>query len=132
MQKQLSGGVLVGKRVLKLCCKVTGEHQCRSAISINLQSNFIEITLRHGCSPVNLLHIFRALSMVNPTYPRQSSCNESYLTILPWMKTSLNFFIFLTQDFHAGNIQKLIYESLEIILDVFLKRIEKVCKTRSC
>ena len=24
-----------------------------------LQSNFIEITLRHGCSPVNLLHIFR-------------------------------------------------------------------------
>ena len=24
-----------------------------------LQSNFIEITLRHGCSPVNLRHIFR-------------------------------------------------------------------------
>ena len=24
-----------------------------------LQSNFIEITLRHGCPPVNLLHIFR-------------------------------------------------------------------------
>ena len=24
-----------------------------------LQSNFIEILLRHGCSPVNLLHIFR-------------------------------------------------------------------------
>ena len=24
-----------------------------------LQSNFIEIALRHGCSPVNLLHIFR-------------------------------------------------------------------------
>ena len=23
------------------------------------QSNFTEITLRHGCSPVNLLHIFR-------------------------------------------------------------------------
>ena len=23
------------------------------------QSNVIEITLRHGCSPVNLLHIFR-------------------------------------------------------------------------
>ena len=22
-------------------------------------SNFIKITLRHGCSPVNLLHIFR-------------------------------------------------------------------------
>ena len=31
---------------------------CRNVISIKLQSNFIEITL-HGCSPVNLLHIFR-------------------------------------------------------------------------
>ena len=27
--------------------------------SIKLQSNFTEIALRHGCSPVNLLHIFR-------------------------------------------------------------------------
>ena len=36
----------------------TGEHSCRSAISIKVQSNFIEITLWHGCSPVNLLHIF--------------------------------------------------------------------------
>ena len=26
-----------------------------------LQSNFIEITLWHWCSPVNLLHIFRTL-----------------------------------------------------------------------
>ena len=26
---------------------------------IKLLCNFIEITLRHGCSPVNLLHIFR-------------------------------------------------------------------------
>ena len=25
------------------------------------QSNFTETTLRHGCSPVNLLHIFRTL-----------------------------------------------------------------------
>ena len=31
----------------------------RSVISIKLQSNFIEITLRRGCSTVNLLHIFR-------------------------------------------------------------------------
>ena len=26
---------------------------------IKLQGNFIEIALWHGCSPVNLLHIFR-------------------------------------------------------------------------
>ena len=28
-------------------------------IVLNDLSNFIEITLGHGCSPVNLLHIFR-------------------------------------------------------------------------
>ena len=51
--------VLLGKGVLKIFSKLTGEHPCRSASSINLQSNFIEITLRHGCSLVNLLHVFR-------------------------------------------------------------------------
>ena len=30
-----------------------------SKCDFKLQSNFIEITLRHGFSPVNLLHIFR-------------------------------------------------------------------------
>ena len=44
---------------LKICSKFTGEHLCQSVISIKLLSNFIEIVLRHGCSPVNLLHIFR-------------------------------------------------------------------------
>ena len=32
---------------------------CQSVISIKLLCNFIEITLRHGCSPVNVLHIFK-------------------------------------------------------------------------
>ena len=26
---------------------------------VTKQSNFIEVTLRHACSPVNLLHIFK-------------------------------------------------------------------------
>ena len=47
------------KAVLKICSKFTGEHSCRSAISIKLLCNFIEITLRHGCSPVNLMHVLR-------------------------------------------------------------------------
>ena len=51
--------VFLGKGILKICGKFTGEHPCRSVISIKLQSSFIEITLRHGCSPVNMLHIFR-------------------------------------------------------------------------
>ena len=46
------------KSLLRICSKFTGEHPCRSVISIKLQINFVEITLRHGCSPVNLLHIF--------------------------------------------------------------------------
>ena len=47
------------KGVLKTCSKFTGQHPLRSAISIKLLSNFIEITLRNGFSPVNLLHISR-------------------------------------------------------------------------
>ena len=47
------------KGVLKICSTFTGEHTCRSAISIMLLCSFTEITLQHGCSPVNLLHIFR-------------------------------------------------------------------------
>ena len=51
--------VFLGKSVLKICSKFTIKHPCRSVISIKLIWNFIEITLRHGCYPVNLLHIFR-------------------------------------------------------------------------
>ena len=50
--------LFLGKGFLKICSKFTGENSCRSAIGIKLQSNFIEITLQQGCSPVNLLHIF--------------------------------------------------------------------------
>ena len=51
--------VFLGKGCLKICSKFTKEYPCRSVISIHLQSIFIEITLWHGCSPANLLHIFR-------------------------------------------------------------------------
>ena len=49
------------KCVLKICCKVTGEHPRRSGISIKLlcKAILIEITFRRGCFPENLLHIFR-------------------------------------------------------------------------
>ena len=51
--------VFLGTCVPKICRKFTGEHPWQSAELIMLQSNFIEIALRHGCSPVNLVHIFR-------------------------------------------------------------------------
>ena len=54
-----------GKGVLKICSKFTGEYPCRSVISIKLKSNFIEIILRQGYSPVNLLHIFRTPFLKN-------------------------------------------------------------------
>ena len=57
------------KDVLEICSKFTGKHQCRSAISIKLQSNFVEITLRHGCSPLNLHHIFRTPFPKNTSGP---------------------------------------------------------------
>ena len=52
--------VLLRKGVLKIYSKCTGEHPCQSVISIKLQSNYIEITLRHWCFPVSLLYILRA------------------------------------------------------------------------
>ena len=51
--------VFLEKGVLQICSKFTGEHPYRSVISKKLQNNFIEITLWHACSPVNLLHYFR-------------------------------------------------------------------------
>ena len=57
--------VFLEKAVLKICSKFTGEHPCRSVISIKLQSNLIEITLRHECSAVNLPHVFRTLFTKN-------------------------------------------------------------------
>ena len=51
--------VLLGKGVPKICSKFTGEHPRHSVISIKLLCKFIEITLRHGCYPVHLLHIFK-------------------------------------------------------------------------
>ena len=46
---------------LKICCKFTIEDPCQSVISIKMLCKFIEITLKHGCYPVNLLHIYRTL-----------------------------------------------------------------------
>ena len=51
--------VYLVKGILKIYSKFTGEHPCRSLISTKLLWNFIEITLWHGCSPINLLHVFR-------------------------------------------------------------------------
>ena len=58
--------VFLGKSVLKICSKFTGEHPCWSTISIKLLCNFIEIALWYGCSPLTLLQIFRAPFLRTP------------------------------------------------------------------
>ena len=68
--------VFLRKGVLKMYSKFTGEHPCRSAISIKLFCNFIEIALRHGCSPVHLLHIFKTPFPKNT--PRRPLLNFAY------------------------------------------------------
>ena len=59
--------VFLRKCFLKICSNFAGEHPCRSVNSIKLLCKFIEIALRHWCSAVNLLHIFRA------PFPRNTS-----------------------------------------------------------
>ena len=71
--------VFLVKGILKICSKFTGEHLCRSAISIKLLCNFIEIALRHGCSTVNLLHIFRTRSLKNTSGWLLLNVTEVYL-----------------------------------------------------
>ena len=58
-QKKPLPDALFGKVVLKVCTKFTGEHPCRSVISIKLLCNFNEITCRYEYTPINLPHIFR-------------------------------------------------------------------------
>ena len=41
-------------------CDFNKVFPCRSVISIKLLCDIVEIILWHGCSPVNLRHIFRA------------------------------------------------------------------------
>ena len=68
--------VFLRKDVLKICNKFTGEHPCRSAISIKLLCNFIEIVPRHGCSPVNFLDISRT------PFPRNTSGRLLLIVVL--------------------------------------------------
>ena len=68
---------------------------CRSNTSsevLKLQSNFIEITLRHGSSPVNLLHIFRI-----PFTKNTSGCFR-FFDLMSWYSFDLQI-IFRSADY---------------------------------
>ena len=66
------------------------EYPYRSVISIKLQSNFIiETTLQHGCSSVNLLHIFRT-PFYKSTYRGLLLANEVLLHCI-WHEIQITF-----------------------------------------
>ena len=93
--------MFLGKDVLEICRRFTWEDTCRCVISIKLLCNFIEIALRHGCSPVNLRYIFRA------PFPKNTSGRlllwvlllrqNHWEIIMAWVKI---FFIFQSK-FHC-------------------------------
>ena len=71
--------VFLGKGVLKICNWAT-LLKSHFGMGVLLQSNFIEIALRQGCSPVNLLQIFRTPFLKNTSGGLLLSmvCSQSY------------------------------------------------------
>ena len=79
--------VFLVKGVLKISSKFTGEHPCRSVISIKLLCNFIETKLWHRCSPVNFLHIFRTSFSLNTSrWLLLPILDEHKYTVVPFCK----------------------------------------------
>ena len=65
------------------------------ALCWSVISNFIEITLRHACSPVNLLHIFRTLFLKNTSGRLLLSLLSSWPVWKMWLNTELLSGLFL-------------------------------------
>ena len=61
-------------------------------------SNFIEITLRHGCSPINLLHIFRT------SFPKSAS-GRLLLKVLTDTDTAVIWPCFWKTSYTKFNLQ---------------------------
>ena len=57
--------------------------QIYRGISMPMLCNFTEITLQHGCSPVNLLHIFRTPFLKNTYWGR---FNPSYVWLVSFIQ----------------------------------------------
>ena len=64
--------VFLGKGVVKICSKFTRDHPCWSMMAGMW-------CVQHGCSPVNLLHIFRTPLLKNTSGGLLLNSNCSYL-----------------------------------------------------
>ena len=109
--------VAIGKGVLKICSKFTGGHPCQSVISIKL--------LRHGCSPVNLLHIFRT------PFPRNTFgwllLQEQRLRFTLKVNSTFCFNVmlliinmFFPADFGTENLTRVVQKKIENVISIAL------------
>ena len=117
-----------------LCSKFTGEHPRRS---IKLHCNFIDITLRQGCSPVNLLHVFRTLFPMNTSGrliltkilfpaadttagPEKNMAYEYVITVVQQAKEYLSWWI-VNMKICKGKSLLIVPQDLTIFLDASKK-----------
>ena len=122
MFKSSRAEVFWGKGVLRICSKLAGEHPSPSVISIKFQSNFIEITLRHGCSPINLLHIFRTSFPKNTSGWLLLNVVVKWLSSMVWLikccKIQQNNYLYFQRIIYIFN-EIIIYIFNELILFIF-------------
>ena len=78
------------------------KHPCRSVSSVKLQTNFIEITVPHGCFPVNLLHICRNAVLTNTYGELLLQICVPYFSIQIRVKFGLFSNIFLTSSMFSS------------------------------
>ena len=64
------------------------------------QSNFIEITLQHGCFPVNLLHIFRTPFLKDTSGGLLLQLKSKKVTNLHFLQTKENLHLSLIDNRH--------------------------------
>ena len=110
--------MFLGNCVLKICCKFTGKHLCRSVNWGKLLPNFIEVTLWDGCSPENLLHIFgtpfcneylwRAASVISIL----ANFHINYIEYQIWIPP------FLPTNFLKNILHHFVVSTIPIIFDV--------------
>ena len=93
------------KGLLKICSKVTVDHPWQSATSIKLQSNCIEITRWHGCSPVNWLHLFRT------PFPRNTS-----VSLLLRFTEGILYSLLMWQNKETCSLKSKVFKSSNVII----------------
>ena len=91
-----------------------------------MQSNFIEITLWHLCSPVNLMHIFRNLFPRTPLDAIKMSTSFKHMN-----KTKCSIQVFFITLYCCFQKLKIRYRTFIVIFSASLKapsKLTRICK----